>query len=198
MKFPYICIDNFYTENELRAIWQEIEFLSHPHKWTTPEDDPSDGATDDDGQQLKNNKFIWLDSLYKFRECSNILCINRKLFHVAPWTTHEHWMFRTYKCDSDNTLLSCYDFDKSEYRLHNDSSYLTCLTWFYQEPKKYKGGDLILKDEDYSVKIESLNNRLLIFPSTIYHQVTPIEFTGTMMTDGRYCMTQFLHYDRNN
>ena len=42
--------------------------------------------------------------------------------------------------------------------------------------------------------IESLNNRLLIFPSRIWHQVTPIKFNGTKMTDGRYCMTQFLHH----
>jgi predicted 2-oxoglutarate/Fe(II)-dependent dioxygenase YbiX len=69
------------------------------------------------------------------------------------------------------------------------------LTWFYQEPKKYEGGDLILKDEDDILNIESLNNRLLIFPSRIWHQVTPIKFNGTKMTDGRYCMTQFLHHD---
>ena len=195
MKFPYICIDNFYTKEECEAIWQEIEFLSHPHKWSTPKDNPNDGAVDPDGKQLKRNKFLWLDDLYKIRELSNILCLNRKLFYVAPWKTHDHWMFKTFKCFRDTTLLSCYDFDGSEYKLHNDKSYLTCLTWFYQEPKKYEGGDLILKDEHDIVMIESLNNRLLIFPSIIQHQVTPLKFNGTKMTDGRYCMTQFLHYE---
>jgi hypothetical protein len=194
MKFPYICIDNFYTKEECRAIWQEIEFLSHPHKWSTQETDPTDGARDDDGKQLKNNKFIWIDNFYSVREYSNILCVNRKLFDASPWLTHEHCMFRNFDCRRDTTLLSCYDFDDSQYKLHNDSAHLTCLTWFYQEPKKYEGGDLILKDEDDILNIESLNNRLLIFPSRIWHQVTPIKFNGTKMTDGRYCMTQFLHH----
>ena len=194
MKFPYICIDNFYTEQEYEAIWEEIEFLSYPHKWSNPTDTPHDGATDSDGNQLKKNKFLWIDDLYKFREASNILCLNRKLFHVLPWRTHDHWMFRTFECLRDTTLLSCYDFDGSEYKFHNDRSYLTCLTWFYQEPKKYKGGDIILRDENDTVNIESLNNRLLIFPSKIEHQVTSLKFNGTSMIDGRYCMSQFLHY----
>ena len=78
---PYMVIDNYYDEEELRLIWEELNFLSYPHKLrrSTVE---GGGTLDPENldELLEKNYYRFLDSLYISREMSNILNVSRKLF----------------------------------------------------------------------------------------------------------------------
>lgn len=197
-EIPYIIIDNFYENWECDLIWQELEFLNHNCKWDVATKENRESATKH-GKILKTNKFQWLDTLYYERSKSNILTVNRKLFDKGTWKkivmSHPHWFFNTFECLADSTLLSYYNEDGDGYLKHQDLSYMTCLTWFHKDPKKYTGGDFILFCGEKEIPVESNNNRMIIFPSRIPHQVTKLTMDDDAgKNDGRFCLTQFLFY----
>tara|TARA_Y100001963_G_scaffold9180_1_gene11800 strand:+ start:192 stop:848 length:657 start_codon:yes stop_codon:yes gene_type:complete len=206
--FPYIIIDNFYINEELNLIWNELDFLSDGDKFNSPEETGS--ATNDSGI-LKNNKGMWLDRLYKDRKYSNILTCSRKLIYELDFilSKSNSWWF---KCllgskdilNIDHTLLSYYDED-DYYAPHFDRSILTSLTWLYKEPKGFDGGDFILNPTMYtdkkhflncmapSKKIELKNNRVVMFPGMIPHLVTPVKMKNEVKGMGRFCISNFLN-----
>ena len=77
--FPYIIIDDYYDKGELSLIWEELDFLCYPTKLRRATAQ-SGGAQTPEGTLLKLNYHSYLDGLYAFRDMSNILMVNRKLF----------------------------------------------------------------------------------------------------------------------
>ena len=61
--FPFVIIDDYYDNNELDLIWDELHHMTYPHKWNTPKTHPHSGAMED-GVSLKLNKFSFLDEYY--------------------------------------------------------------------------------------------------------------------------------------
>lgn len=194
--FPHVVIDNFYSEQELFHIWKELDFLTYVQKLESPEDTSS--AKTKEGVFKKNNYAIYLDNLYKNREISNILTITRKLFDDSLMEEIYSFdmLFKGFEmCNSDLTLLSYYE-NSQYYKSHKDSCSFTSLTWFYKNPKKFKGGDLYFPEYDYLFEIK--NNKLLFFPSFIEHQVVDVVMEnykhdeyGMLSGKGRYCLSQF-------
>lgn len=191
-QFPYLIIDNFYDDNELESIWEELDFLCYNQKLKPPESTGT--AFDDKNFILKKNSALWLDSAYKDRNLSNILQVNRKIFNI--WTDvvvkHPSWFFNNVDIIRDTTLISYYE-NQDHYKRHKDHGYLTSLTWFYKEPKRFNGGNLHF--DEFNLTIEVKNNRTIMFPSTIWHSVDPVimgtEFCGKK--NGRFCMTHFMN-----
>ena len=62
--------------------------------------------------------------------------------------------------------------------------------WFFKEPKKFTGGNLILKDFDLEIEVK--NNMVIYMPSIYVHEVTPIVMDEKDRGYGRYSMSQFL------
>jgi len=190
--FPYLIVDEFYDELHLNFIWQELDFLSYQHKFR--DGSLSNTEKDRDGVSVKQTKCIYLDNVYADRNISNILHANRKLFSneikkAFSDLSFGYDYFR--KCNLDYTTLTLYDED-DYYLPHDDFSIYTAITWFYREPKKFTNGDLIFSDYDHSVEVK--NNRMVMFPSHILHQVDRLEFDNTPRTfgDGRYAISQFI------
>ena len=73
--FPHLIFNNFYNEEELDLIWEELNFYTKPNKLFEAKD--FGGVVD-----KTNSHAISLDSVYskKYRPLSNILTVNRKLF----------------------------------------------------------------------------------------------------------------------
>ena len=199
-EFPYILIDDFYDQSELGEIWQELDYMCHPRRMARAA--VENGAawnTDEYGnqQKLKTNWTMWLDNFFgPNRHKSNILEVNRKLLdNVQIFENHPHWAINdvnAYK--SDFTQIAYYE-NSDEYLEHRDSARLTCLTWFYREPKKFTGGTLYFPLWD--IEIECKNNRVMCFPSMIPHGVTKVCMEEQDMGKklGRFVMTQFLMLD---
>lgn len=190
--FPYIVIDNYYTEDEYKLIWEEINFLCYDYK--LPKSTGS--ATDDMGNRLKNNRAVYLDNVYgNDRSISSILSINQKLFNNSYEILRNHpsWFFQNIRGTRDNTSLSYYE-DDEEYPSHYDEYSMTALWWTCRKPKKFEGGNFIFSD--YNETVEFKDNRMIIFPSIIMHRVTKVIMQEQYLKqkNGRICLTQFLKF----
>lgn len=187
---PLVIVENFYDENELDLIWRELNFLTSQDKLLEPEET---GSATENGKILKRNKGIFLDVAYGIRKVSDILTINRKLFNMdfCDKLVKINPLFRTLKTSNyDSTLISYYE-NEGMYNKHTDTSTLTAVTYFFKEPKKFFGGDIIFND--YNIQVRIKNNMLIIFPSCLFHEVTEIKMEKNNFDGfGRYCMTQFI------
>ncbi len=193
--FPYLIVDNIYNEDELQLIWQELDFLCYSGKWKSPEETASAKLDD---EILKNNLGIFLDGkdgIYADRKVSNILSVNRKILDKEIFGEYGALSFgyqTVFMTNSDTTLISYYE-DNHQYKKHKDHAIMTALTWFYKEPKAFFGGDLIFSDFDkHTVQIK--NNRSVLFPSFVFHEVEQIFMPENKPGYGRYCMAQFFAF----
>lgn len=191
--FPYLLIRDFYDEEELQGIWEELKFFTYKNKLSAP------NKTGQASPLAKKNSGVFLDEVFSERRYSNILRANRKVFksHIMKMYADLHFTYENImQVNFDTTLISYYE-DSSYYKPHNDQAAITALTWFFKEPKEFTGGDLIFTKFNETIEIE--NNMLLIFPSVVTHEVIPVQ----MVTDktkfsghGRYCMSQFMNISR--
>lgn len=188
-KIPYFLVDNFYTEEEENSIKQEMDFLL-----PILEDPTKTFSAADGGVFLKQNSGIFVDTVYSKRSHSRILTINRKTFTFLEdqkkSLTTDDWFFKHQETSSDTTLISYYE-QSDYYKPHKDEAIFTSLCWFNKEPKSYSGGDLTFTDFD--ITIECKNNRMLVFPSFIKHEVSEVKPNKDKIEKGygRWCLTQF-------
>jgi len=198
---PHITINNFYDQEELKLIWQELDFLTYETKFQSPDvagsaKMPNPNRTGDGDRFItKKNYGIWLDEIYPRREISNIITLSRKLFNpeLTKYACSQHIIFNYLNhSKTDGSLLSYYQ-NTDSYFPHLDECVLTALTWLYKEPKKFEGGDLYFSDYEYKIPVQ--NNMVLIFPSFVKHSVDEVRmdplckpFSG----DGRYVLSNFI------
>jgi Rps23 Pro-64 3,4-dihydroxylase Tpa1-like proline 4-hydroxylase len=187
---PIVVIDDFYSELECDFIWKELCFLNTPtKKLLCPE--KTGTATAGDGKILKKNSGIFLDQLYLDRSFSNILNLNQKIFSLEKTLTEKNVFFRYLKeSNQDATLVQYYE-NSDYYKSHFDKSIITAISWFYQKPKSFVGGDLII---DNDLKIECKYNRLILFPSIVEHEVEEIKIGQNLLDQnfGRYSISHFI------
>ena len=182
---PILIIDNFYSETELKEIKNELKLLSAVAELkifvnTSP-------AADEQGNIKQKSNSLFLDDLYAGkRDLSKILNINRKLFSEEVRTKlveknlfYEH----IFHSDFDTTLLNFYG-PTDYYKPHRDATCFTALTFFKLE--EFSGGNLVFPE--YEIKIEAVENRLVIFPGFVLHGSEEV-------TKGiRVSMAQFINY----
>lgn len=192
--FPFLQIENLYSEDELILLWKEFDFLTHPDKLELPENTGS--ALDEETKvPLKKNKGLFLDDLYSSRNISNILTITKQLFSPVILNAFSELSFgyeNIKYTNKDATLLSYYE-NSEYYKSHRDEALYTAVTWFFKEPKSFSGGNFYFTD--YGIKIEMQNNMAVIFPSFVKHAVDEIilEKNNDLTGHGRYSISQFLY-----
>ena len=190
-EIPFLIIRDLYDEDELRMIKKEIDFIHSAGCFT----ENTGSATDSSGNKLKKAKGIWLDTMYTDRNTSMILRLNRKPLHdveikqafinLSPYHNSYAWI------NKDATLLHYYE-NEDLYKSHSDRTVFSCITWFFNRPKKFKGGNLTFTDLNVSIEIE--DNMCVIFPSMLYHGVEEIKMQEDVGDEknGRYSLAQFM------
>lgn len=187
--FPYILVEDLYTEKEETLIKKELDFFLPSLK-----DPDGTGTATHEGEILKHNKGIFLDQVFTDRNVSYILNTNRKIFDILEVEKnqigYDNWFFKNQLTNRDTTLISYYE-NGDYYRVHDDIALYTVLTWFYKEPKSFTGGDFVVPD--YNIRIECKNNMTIIFPSMIRHGVENVKVDNDKLDQGygRWCLTQF-------
>lgn len=179
---PVIVINNFYSDEEVLKIKNEIKYLEKYGIFKNPTEIGGPGSAYRNGVILKKATGVHLDSIYEDRNQSDILEINRKLFRMKLEQYHPIFRYVS-KSNHDSTKIHYYS-DGDYYKNHTDDSVITSITWFYEVPKSFTGGDLILENR---LHVPCLNNSMVVFPSIMYHEVTPVKGIG------RYSMSQFLY-----
>ena len=188
--FPLMVVKNFYNEEELRLIWEELNFYTKPGKLI-------DAKEHDGIVNYTNAKGLLLDDLYdrkNFINVSNILTINRKLFKCGVLDKfsqiHKCCSLAT-KSDSDVTKVRYYH-NGDYYDPHIDKGYqFLAFSYFYKQPKKFTGGDLIFPEDDFKLPCE--NNTTIVFPGWVEHGVRKVTIEDSNYFDGwgRYCISNF-------
>jgi len=189
--FPHLIIEDFYSEDELKLIWRELDFLTSPNKLMPAN---LDGST-----QNSNALSLSLVNIYKDLKYSNISFINKKIL----------------SCEIKDAFLSLSEFfghmslinhmfikikyyeNGHNYHKHQDIARFTGINYLYKEPKKFEGGDLYF--DDYKYKIELKNNMFILFMGCLWHSVTPIILNedAYITGNGKYSITNFLGIDEN-
>jgi hypothetical protein len=94
------------------------------------------------------------------------------------------------------------------FKAHSDNFYhvtrrLSFVYYFHRTPKPYTGGDLLLYDTsvndasrydpDRFTRIETRDNSLLVFPSELFHEVTPVMSPSGAFADARFTLNGHIH-----
>ena len=194
--FPHVIINNFYNDEELKLIWQELDFYTQPNKLVPAKDYGGIvGST--------NALALQLDNLYVGRrEVSNILTINRKLFDKEILNTISDigGSFTIFKWVNDDITKVRYYHDGEYYEPHTDYTMnFLAFSYFYKEPKKFTGGNLVFPK--YNYEFECHNNSVIIMPGWVEHSVSEVSIEDSDYYDGfgRYAITSFINCkDKNN
>ena len=200
--YPYLQIDNWYTEKELVNIWKEIDFYTSRDVATIEKAENTVVAHDEKGISKSNSFRFYLWDLYtpKGKQFSHILnCLYKQrsqefkdLVKKAMPLHHDNYA----GTNTDATMVSYYDEDQ-EYKPHSDGTQFTFVIWLHKEPKKYKGGDFKFTQSNQNIKC--LSNRMVMFPSYLEHQVFAVKmFDDATFGDGRYCITHFFNWEAVN
>ena len=187
--FPHLIFSNFYNEQELDLIWEELNFYTKPNKLFDAKD--FGGIVD-----RTNSHAIALDGVYsqKYRRLSNILTVNRKLFEpdvLNSFAKIDDCCEIATECNYDVTKIRYYH-DKEYYKPHIDSAFhFLAFSYFYKEPKKFSGGEIIFPKYDYKYSCD--NNSMIIFPGWVEHGVTEVNIDNSDYYEGygRYCISSF-------
>lgn len=193
--FPHIIVKNFYSQDELNLIWEELNFLNKPGKLQTP-DLYHAGVDKSNGQYLTTHKAITLDYCYASnRNLSNILTVSQKLFDhgiLNIFANEFSFAKRILYANYSYTKVRYYH-DKDEYAPHEDITFeYLAFSYFNKSPKKFSGGELYFPDHNnYEFNCE--NNSLILFPSYIKHGVRKVNIKESDYFSGfgRYAITHF-------
>lgn len=193
--FPHLILENFYNEEELELVWEELKFYTKPGKLLEPKD--FGGVVD-----KTNSHAIALDAVYvidkvngvNYRNLSNILTVNRKLFLpeiLEPFAKIHDCCSIAPMASYDVTKIRYYH-DEEYYNAHIDKTFqFLAFSYFYREPKKFEGGELYFPDYDYEVPCT--NNSMIILPGWVKHGVKKVSIKNSDYYDGwgRYCISSF-------
>lgn len=192
---PVVVIDDFFEDVGARLILKELHMM-HSELSDNPEMNGSPSGFDDEGNKfyVKYPKGLWLDQVTANRAYSDILTINRKLFDakVTDALSDVSSFFNYIKhSNTDYTLIQYYDNDdQNPYRI--DSATVTAITWFYDKPKKFIGGNLFLQQNSKNLFLCE-SNRTVIFPSVLEYRIDRVELDEESQNNGlgTYVMKQF-------
>jgi len=193
--YPFVVIDNWYTPNEEKAVWKELDFYSTMPKENTLRAEDTLVARDRDGTPRSESFRFYITDFYKKENLSPIFNCRYKQrspeFHkiIGECVPYARSFMSS---NADNALISYYE-ENDHYRPHHDTSLWTNLIWMVKEPRLFNGGDFIL--DDIGVKIKLKSNRAIFFPCCYYHSVTPVKFHTEPKERGygRYCITHFYY-----
>lgn len=170
----YIIIDDFFTEQELEAVTQEIKDLQ---RFFLPASETLTAKEPDGEKFRKTGKGVFLDDLYvQDRTASAILQANRKIFsrEVMEYAQNFDAVFNEMaRSNSDHTLLNCY-ISGQEYRPHADSSRLSVVTFLREGD--FSGGEFFFPEQEEV--IPCIHNRAVLFPGCVTHAALPVKGEG--------------------
>jgi hypothetical protein len=185
---PIALVDCFFSEEELSLVKKELHVLVEFVDKQNNNVKDLKSATDEFNNVKRIGKSLFIDDFYgSNRNQSNILKFNRKIFfdkNLMETLEKQSIFYRSIKLSNcDFTLLNLYKKD-DYYKVHHDSSLFTIIMFF--DLYSFCGGDLVFPE--FNKVIDFLDNRAVIFPGFLAHEVTKV-------TDGtRVTLAHFINY----
>ena len=195
--FPFVVFDNWYTPEEEKAVWKELDFISIPNREETLRAENTIVAKNiETGESLSKAYRYYLHEYYHKQTISPILnCMYKQRTPEFKNILKDNCMpYARSFCatNRDSTLISYYE-DNDHYKPHFDSFMWTCLIWMVRDRNLFTGADFWFPEPD--VKINLKNNRMVIFPSCYEHAVDSLKFHKTPkdIGHGKYTITHFYY-----
>jgi Rps23 Pro-64 3,4-dihydroxylase Tpa1-like proline 4-hydroxylase len=200
--FEALYIEDTFTEEQIAAIWKELDFVTNPYAMKNWEN-TKEKLGEDLEVEKKNNVF------YPTLQYQNPILISpmtaftkQQLCSEYVFTFYESLnpVHELYRHQNVHTTFVSYYQDADKYDYHRDNCCYTTLTYLYKEPKSFSGGEITIKVHDIEETKEIKNNMSIIFPSVYRHRVSPITMSdefGQYSTYGRYCISQFTYLNKN-
>lgn len=193
--FPHLIVENFYDDEELKLIWEELNFLTKPGKLYDPGN--NHGAWDPEKQVfMTKSRCICLNSSYNDKNLSNIITVTQKLFNHGflnifhdKFPQHKKILYSNY-CQTKVR----YYHDGDYYEPHADIRHdFIAFSYFSREPRKFTGGELYFPEYD-DYKFNCPDNSLILMPSYVTHGVTTVNINDEEYYSGygRYCISHFI------
>ena len=186
--FPHMVFHNFYTNEELELIWEELKFYTKPNKLLNVEE--YQGVVG-----YTKAKALQLDVVYKEnRVLSNILEVSRKVFDdqiLEPFSKISDCCTLAKSANYDHTKVRYYH-NGDYYKPHTDTYFeFLAFSYFFKEPKRFEGGNLIFPKYDYEFSCD--HNSLIIMPAWVEHGVSEVSIKDSDYYEGygRYAITHF-------
>ena len=191
--------DDCFSDEELRKIWTELNFLRESFKLL-----PStlSGASEtNDGLIKKTGYGVFLENVYLNTSLSDLAVLtHQKLFEGKfvdeLCSLNKHFKYLRL-VNYATTLVNYYDHGQA-YDRHFDYSVFTAVFCFCLDESKFSGGDLMFPE--LSITIPPKNNRLIIFPGYEDPMVSKMDMEeGARVLGGfgRYGVTKFLLVERS-
>ena len=193
----HLVMDDFFAPEAVEAIFRELPSLDRRMKPGLVRDIGHDGQSVFFAHERRQNKAVWLHdpskTLHMFREqlwsgpmLESFARAREPLFQIIPNCWAPHLQVSSYMTGDR------YDFHEDEGAGVN----LTAIVFMALEPKKVRGGDLVLAYAGDETKIRFRHNRLVIFPSKTLHRVTPVKVASTDPRHARVSLQCWLTYGR--
>jgi predicted 2-oxoglutarate/Fe(II)-dependent dioxygenase YbiX len=199
-----VIVDDYYSDNELAQIAQEIEFLA-PNLG----DENSTGAAKEKTavgeKRKKRGHGVFVDEVYQHRGYSSILNVSQKLFtdsrvsnkiKEAEISKNGGIYWNLWKTvNHHSTILQTYR-NGDYYNFHVDASLFTVITTLKFANEPMLGGDLLFRDNfGKEFLYQAAHNSTIIFPSVIEHSVTEVcvdSYRKTSIFDHRWSIAHLL------
>ena len=192
-KYPFLIVDNWYTPNEEKAVWSELNFYnSLPKSYTVRSENTITAWSGD--ESLSNSYRYYVEKIYKNKQMSPILNCKYKQQSsefreiIKPLLPYS----RSFVDVTEITSLVSYYGNNDFYKEHWDTSAWTMCIWFFKEPKLFTGGEF--EFPEVNVQVELKHNRAVFFPGCYLHKVNPIVLNDDENNNnGKYTITYFFH-----
>ena len=193
--YPFIVIDNWYTPQEEKNIWKELDWYSS-HEHIARAENTIVARNKDGSSRSKAYRFYpgeyYSDigaeksHVYNYMYKQRTPEFHKIIGECMPYARSFH------SSNGDSTLISYYE-ENDHYKPHHDTFLWTNLIWFVREPRLFDGGDFDFPESGYEVKLK--HNRAVFFPCCYLHRVSPVKFhtQPKEIGYGRYTITHFYY-----
>ena len=194
----YVVLDDFLPDELVSSLDQHVRKNSHALDLLELEGSPGSG-----GYSASRKLWMLRDGLGPFEErfCAAVagrapdLCAGTG---VAPF---EVARVETKVCAQrfGSYFGKHVDTDTGEDRPPDSDRMISAVYYFPREPITFSGGELVLYDftgKIASAQVAPRRNRLVAFPSSAYHEVTPLVPTDDTLDGARWSVSCWLHRAR--
>lgn len=190
----YVQIDHFLTAEECDRLWNYV--LRHQSEFVSTQT----------STQASNYRESVV--LYAFPEFADL--ISQRIHQMFPDIISKLGI-PSFQISQVEAQLTAHN-DGNFYKIHNDNGSpdtatreLTYVYYFYQEPKPFSGGELVIYDSkienNYYVQAETFrtveprNNSIVLFLSRYMHEVLPVCCPSQQFADSRFTINGWLRRD---
>jgi hypothetical protein len=193
----HLVMDGFFTDPALKTIFGELPSLERRMEPGLVRDIGHDGQSVFFQHRRRHNRAVWIGepskTLRRFREhlwsapmVESFGQAREPLFQIIPNCWAPHLQVSSYMTGDH------YDFHEDEGAGVN----LTVIVFLAKDPKKIRGGDLVLAYDGDETTIPFRHNRLVIFPSRTLHRVTKVNVASSDPKYARISLQSWLAYGK--